>query len=323
MEPVQKEQEEHKHHHHHRHSKKKKKPVAKGSYSLMLNIGIWLNCIYVVVAFVAGFIAHSLGLLSDALFTLANVLTLAVALFVHRMNAHKDKPRKSYAYRYRSINLRLVAIVLMLVSAGALAFEGIRRMNLPIELDDTIPLPNGGMMLRVAIIGIVLHAVTAFFLMRERKHNSVAGTSTALWLSTVLSAVTAVAGVVVMQVEDDLFDNVAALFGAALMFVETVMLLYPMLRFSMGGATDKINRDYVSTVFKTHANVRGFGHMHIMAIDNTEMALMAHIALFHPEQASATKHELRAELYKLGLQHVTLEVSSEKQESETEETEEQ
>ena len=207
----------------------------------------------------------------------------------------------------------------MLVSVGALAFEGVRRLNLPIELDETLPLPDGSMMLRVAIIGVVLHAVTAFFLMRERKHNSVAGTSTALWLSTALSAVTAVAGIVVMQVEDDLFDNVAALFGAALMFVEAIMLLYPVLRFAMGGATDKINRDYVSTVFKTHGNVRGFGHMHIMAIDRTEMALMAHIALFHPEQAGTTKHELRSELYKLGLKHVTLEVSDEKQDSEMEE----
>ena len=310
-------QEEHKHHHHHHHRSKKVKPEAKGSFSLMLNLGIWLNVIYLLVAFAAGYKASSIGLISDALLTVANVLVITVALFIHRMNANHDKPRKSYAYRYRSIYLRLTSIVLMLVSAGALAFEALRRMNLPIELDETIPLPNGAMMLRVALIGVVLHAVTALLLMRERKHNSVAGTPTAFWMSTILSAVTAIGGVIVMKVEDDLFDNVAALFGAALMLVEAIMLLYPMIRYAMGGATDKINRDYVTTVFKTHGNVRGFNHMHIMTVNRTEMALMAHVSLFHPEQATETKHELRTELYKLGLKHVTLEVSEEKQESET------
>lgn len=308
--------EEHKHHHHHHHHSKKVKPEAKGKFSLMLNIGIWLNCIYLVVAFAAGYIASSLGLISDALFTVANVLAITVALFIHRMNSNRDKPSKSYAYRYRSIYLRLASIVLMLLAAGGLAFEALRRMHLPIELDETLPLPNGSMMLRVALIGVVLHAITAFLLMRERRHNSVAGTPTAFWMSTILSAVTAIGGVIVMKVEDDLFDNVAALFGAALMLVEAIMLLYPIIRYAMGGATDKINRDYVTTVFKTHANVRGFGHMHIMTVNRTEMALMAHIALFHPEQADATKHELRSELYKLGLKHVTLEVADDKQEGE-------
>ncbi|MBR3443848.1 MAG: cation transporter [Bacteroidaceae bacterium] len=313
---AQEKTEEHQHHHHHHHRSKKAKPQAKGTFSLMLNIGICLNIIYLVVAFAAGYIASSIGLISDALFTVANVLAITVALFIHRMNAGHDKPSKSYAYRYRSIYLRLVSIVLMLTSAGALAFEAVRRMNLPIELDESLPLPDGGMMLRVAVIGIVLHAVTAFLLTRERKHNSVAGTPTAFWLSTALSLVTAIGGVIVMQVEDDLFDNVAAFFGAALMLVEGIILLYPVLRYAMGGATDGINRDYVTTVFKTHGNVRGFGHMHIMTVNRTEMALMAHISLFHPEQADVTKHEIRSALYKLGLKHVTLEVSTDKQESE-------
>ena len=169
------------------------------------------------------------------------------------------------------------------------------------------------MMLQVALGGVVLHALTALFLTKERKHNSVSGTPTAFWLSTILSAVTAVAGIIVLQAEDDLFDNFAALFGAVLMTLEAVTLLYPVLRFSMGGATDCINRDHVSSVFQTHGNVRGFGHMHIMAINNKEMALTAHVSLFHPEQEAETRHELKTSLYKLGLSHVTLEISKKDQ----------
>lgn len=314
MEQTNKEEKKHRHHRHHHRTKKKAE--AKGVFSLMLNIAMWFNCALVVAALIFGFVAHSLGLLSDAALTLANMLGIAVALYTHRMTAYKDQPRKSYTYRYRCINLRLVSLVVMLVVSSALAFEAIRRINLPIELDDSIPLPNGLLMLYVAVAGVVLHAITALFLTSERKHNSVAGTPTAFWLNTALSAVTAIAGVIVMKVEDDLFDNVAALFGAAIMFVEAVTLLYPILRFSMGGATDKINRDYVSTVFKTNANVRGYGHMHIMAISKTEMALMAHVSLFHREQEDETKHELRSQLYKLGLKHVTLEVSDKASEEE-------
>lgn len=308
--------EEKQQHHHHHHHRKKQKPVAKSKFSLMLNVGIALNFLYVLAALGAGYVAHSLGLMSDALFTLSNVLGIAVALYTHRASAAKDKPRKSYTYRYRSINLRLVSILLMLLAAGALAFEGMRRMNLPIESDFSLPLPNGNLMFKVALAGIIVHALTAIFLWRERKHNSGAGTPVAFWLSTAISVMTALAGIIVMQVADDLYDNVAALFGAALMFVEAITLLYPVLRYSMGGSTDSVNRDYVTSVFKTHGNVRGFGHMHIMAVNRKEMALMAHISLFHREREEETKHELRASLYKLGLQHVTLEVSDDKQEGE-------
>ena len=297
------------HHHHHHHGSKRKKPVAKSKFSLTLNVGIGLNCFYAAAALFLGFRAASIGLISDALFTVTNVCGIAVALSLHRMMVFKDKPSKSYRFRYQSIHLKLISIALMLLAAGALAFEAMRRINLPIADDDTLALPDGNMMLKVALGGVVLHALTAVFLMMERKHNSVAGTPTAFWLSTVLSAVTAVAGVIVLKAEDDLFDNVAALFGAVLMALEAVTLLYPVLRFSMGGATDRINRDYVKSTFQTHGNVRGFGHMHIMAINNKEMALMAHVSLFHPEQAATTFHELKTSFYKLGLNHVTLELS--------------
>ena len=111
------------------------------------------------------------------------------------------------------------------------AVKGGRSGKLPVKR--SINLAAAGvkkMNITGAVIGIVLHAVTAFLLTRERKHNSVAGTPTAFWLSTALSLVTAIGGVIVMQVEDDLFDNVAAFFGAALMLVEGIILLYPVLR---------------------------------------------------------------------------------------------
>lgn len=315
MEQNKTEESQHRHHHHHH---KHRKPEAKSSFSLMLNIAIWLNVAYVAVALVTGFRAESLGLISDAALTLANVLVIAVAFFIHRTSAHKDNPRKAYAYRYRSIYTRLASILVMLMAAGALACESLRRMNLPIELDDSLPLPNGRLMLYVALAGVALHALTAIFLTHERKHNSVAGTPTAFWLSTAVSAVTALAGVIVMKVQDNLFDNVAALFASVLMVIESVTILYPVLRFAMGGSTDKVNRDYVSTVFKTHANVRGFGHMRILAVNNDEMALTAHIALFHREREAETRQELRQELQKLGIQHVTLEVSDERSKSDKE-----
>src|SRR4051812_11198029 len=112
---------EHAHHHHHH-------AVEPVNMNRAFVAGIILNMLFVVVEVVAGFYTHSLSLLSDAGHNLADVGSLALSLLAFKMLKVKASENYTYGYRKTSILVSLFNAVVLLLSIGVIAYEGVRRL---------------------------------------------------------------------------------------------------------------------------------------------------------------------------------------------------
>ncbi|HEV2354021.1 MAG TPA: cation diffusion facilitator family transporter, partial [Puia sp.] len=101
-------------HHHH--------PVNLEQVNRAFVIGIILNFAFVIIEVVAGLNIHSLSLLSDAGHNLADVASLAMALFAIRLLRVRATEKYTYGFKKTTILVALLNAAILLVSIGAIGY---------------------------------------------------------------------------------------------------------------------------------------------------------------------------------------------------------
>src|SRR5262249_10379188 len=107
------------------------------SHDRAFALGIALNLAYVAVEVVFGLLSHSLSLVAAAGHNLPDVLGLALAWGAAWLSRRRPTPRRSYGLRRSSVFAALINAVLLLIAVGAIAFEAIRRLLHPSEVEGT------------------------------------------------------------------------------------------------------------------------------------------------------------------------------------------
>ena len=149
---------DHSHHGHgHSHSHA---PQPLTSVNAAFIIGIMLNLLFVIVEAVVGLYIHSLSLLGDAGHNLTDVGALAISLLAFKLMDKKPSKAFTYGYRKTSILAALLNAVLLLLTIGAIAYEAIRRLFHPEQVEGTD-------IAIVAGIGILVNAGTAYLFMHN------------------------------------------------------------------------------------------------------------------------------------------------------------
>src|SRR3546814_5620993 len=123
-----------------------------------------LNLVFVAIEAGYGFISDSMALLADAGHNLSDVLGLVIAWIAYGLSRLRPTPRFTYGLRGSSILAALFNAIFLLLAAGAIALAAIERLGDPQSLD-------GGTMIAVAGIGIVVNGFTAWLFMRGSKHG--------------------------------------------------------------------------------------------------------------------------------------------------------
>src|SRR3954471_6262010 len=143
-------------HAHHQH------PVADHSGAFAL--GIALNIGFVILEAVVGFAANSMALISDAGHNLSDVLGLALAWAAATMARRSSTPRFTYGFKKAPILAALFNSLFLLVAVGAILAEAVRRFFYPSPT-------QGGVVMIVAGIGIVINGASAFLFARGRERD--------------------------------------------------------------------------------------------------------------------------------------------------------
>ena len=134
------------HHHHHAH--------AIERLSTIYIVAVALNLLFVVVEAVAGFVGHSLGLLSDAGHNLSDVFSLLLAMVALKLASSRATRRFTYGYRKASVLISLLNAIILLIAVGAIMVESVRKFMHPADV-------NGTLIVWTAAVGIVINGLTA------------------------------------------------------------------------------------------------------------------------------------------------------------------
>jgi cobalt-zinc-cadmium efflux system protein len=271
-----------------------------------LAIALALILGFMVVEVVAGLIADSLALLSDAAHMLTDAGSIALALFAARLAARPPGGRFTFGLGRAEILSAQINGATLCVLAGVIAWEAVQRLSDPPDVE-------GLVVLVVGLAGAAANVAAAWALSRaERRSLNVEGARAHILTDLYASLGAALAGLLVLTAGFERADVIVALLVAALMVRSGAVLLRQSTRVLLEASPRGIDPEAVGLALASHPGVTEVHDLHVWEVTSGFTALSAHVLV----PAESDCHARRAELEQLlserfGLEHTTLQVEHE------------
>jgi cobalt-zinc-cadmium efflux system protein len=276
---------------------------APTSFGQAFAIGIALNIGFVAIETVFGFYANSMALLSDAGHNLSDVLGLMIAWAGGMMARASASPRFTYGLKKASILSALINALFLLIAVGAIGAEAIRRLFHPSHT-------QGGTVIVVAAIGILVNGITAFLFARGREHDiNIRGAFLHMASDALVSLAVVFAGFVILWTGQEWVDPVMSLAVAVVILWGSIGLLKESVWMSLAGVPSGIDVDQVEIALGEIEGVDAVHDLHVWPLSTTETALTAHIVTAQADYPDALLESARTLLHdRFHIEHCTLQV---------------
>jgi cobalt-zinc-cadmium efflux system protein len=280
------------------------------SFGRAFLIGTILNVGFVVIEAGYGIASNSMALLADAGHNLSDVLGLLIAWGAAALSTRKPSIHFSYGFRRTSILAALFNAVFLLVAIGAIAFEAIRRLSHPQAVE-------GGVVMAVAAIGIVVNGVTAWLFARGGKRDiNIRGAFLHMAADAAVSAGVVVSGFLVIRTGWLWLDPATSLVIVAVILIGT----WGLLRRSLGMSLDRVPEGIApADVDRALADLPGVTRvhdLHIWSMSTTEVALTCHLVMPDGCPGDAFLHDASAMLHsRFEIGHSTIQVERDEAEA--------
>src|SRR5580700_8049840 len=123
---------------------------ASQGMTLILGTAVVATFALVAVELIAGYAAHSIALISDALHNMTDVPTMVISWLATRWAMRPPTAEKTYGYHRAGILAAFVNSMLLTIVAIFLIYESIQRLRAPVEV-------QSGVMLWVSIVALVIN----------------------------------------------------------------------------------------------------------------------------------------------------------------------
>jgi len=236
-------------------------------------IVLGLTLFFTIVEVIGGIVSKSLALLSDSAHMISDVGALGLSLLAVKLASRKPNSTYTYGYlRFEPIAALLNGLTLCAISIG-IFIEGARRFVTRPEIDY-------GIMLTIAVIGLVVNIILTAVLSRSMKEENNLNIRSALWhfIGDLLSSIGVIVSAVLISFTGwHLFDPIISIVIGGIIFgggARIVRQSYRVLMESVpeGYELEEIRRDIakVEGVLDVH-------EMHFWAISTDHNILTAHV----------------------------------------------
>jgi len=265
--------------------------------------GIALNVAFVIAEVILGLMANSLALVADAMHNLSDVVGLVLAWGASALALRPPSARFTYGFRGSTILAALANAMLLLVVTGGIAWEALHRLKNPGIVNETL-------MIWVAIAGIVINGVTAWFFMADRKSDlNVRGAYLHMAADAGVSAGVALAGAGMLLTGWRWLDPAVSLVIVATIFVGTWGLLRDSVKLALHAAPESVDPGEVRGYLCALKGVAEVHDLHIWGMSTTETALTAHLVMpaGHPgdDFIAHVVHDIE---HRFRIGHVTIQI---------------
>jgi cobalt-zinc-cadmium efflux system protein len=258
------------------------------------------------VEIVAGLLASSLALLSDAGHMLGDAGALALALVALRLAARPPRGAMTFGLKRAEPLSALINGVTLVVLGLVFAVGGVARLVSPADVD-------GAVVLATAAVGIPVNLLAARLLSSARRRSiNVQGAFAHVITDLYAFVLTAIAGAVILATGFDRADPLAALAVAALMLWAGGGLLRASGRIFMEAAPRGIDPGEIGQALASQRGVVEVHDLHVWELTSGFPSLSAHVIV----APQADCHGVRAHLEDLlesrfAITHSTLQVEHE------------
>jgi cobalt-zinc-cadmium efflux system protein len=196
--------------------------------------------------------------------------------------------------------------VTLLVLAAFVAYEGVRRIVSPPDVD-------GALVLVVALVGIAVNLLAAWILASaERRSLNVEGSFQHVVTDLYAFVGTAVAAVVILATGFDRADAIASLAVAALMIRSGYRLVRASGRVFLEAAPEGVDPDAIGRALVAEPGVVEVHDLHVWEVTSGFPALSAHVLVGRDADCHAARLSLATLLRdRFEIDHATLQVDHE------------
>jgi cobalt-zinc-cadmium efflux system protein len=255
---------------------------------------------------VAGILAHSLALLSDAGHMLTDIGALALSIVALRLAARPARGALTYGLgRAEALSAQANGITLVII-AGLVVYSAVGRLVSP-------PHVSAWPVVALALAGLAVEGSSALTLAGARESGlAIEGSFQHLVTDLYAFAGTLVAGVVILLTGFDRADPIASLVVAALMVRSAFALIRASSRVFLEAAPERLDPQAIGNALAGEAGVVEVHDLHVWEVRTGFAALSAHVTVGREADCHETRRALEAMLHeRFDLQHTTLQVDHE------------
>lgn len=272
-----------------------------------LALALGLILAFMAVEVLAGVLAHSLALVSDAAHMLTDAAAIALSILALRLAARPPGGSLTYGFRRVEILSAQANGVTLLVLAGAIVYSAIGRLISPERV-------SGATMVAVALAGMLVSGAATAILAGAGREESLSVEGSFQHILTDLFAFigTALAGVAILLSGFDRADPLASLVVAALMLRSAFGLLRDSGRVFLEAAPPGLDPQEIGRTLAAYPGVVEVHDLHVWEVSSSFPALSAHVLVASEADCHGTRWALERVLReRFGLEHTTLQVDHE------------
>jgi cobalt-zinc-cadmium efflux system protein len=280
--------------------------VSADADSTKLAIALGLIVGFLLVEVVIGIIASSLALLSDAAHMLTDAAAITLSLIAIRLAKRPAKGALTFGLkRVEILSAQANGLTLLILSLVILV-EAIRRLVDPPEVE-------GGLVLAVALLGIVINIAATWTLAKANRSSlNVEGAFQHILTDLYAFIGTAIAGAIILLTGFERADPIASILVAALMLHSAYGLLRASGRVFLEAAPEGTAPEDVGRAMIGVEGVVEVHDLHVWEVTSGFPSLSAHVIVGADLDCHAIRREIEAMLDdRFAIEHTTLQVDHE------------
>jgi cobalt-zinc-cadmium efflux system protein len=293
------------HSHGHSHAHHHAPPNVSGR---AMAAAVTLTLAFVVVEGIAGWLAHSLALVSDAGHNLADAAALGFSWYALSISNRPSHEGMTFGYHRVGVFAALANAVSLVLIAIFIAWEGIARIREPQPAD-------GRLMIGVAAAAIVINLAVGLWLHKGSKDDLNIRSAYLHMMGDALSAFgVVIAGVLVMTLGLSLADPIVSLLIAGLILYSSYGVLRESATVLLEGTPAGMDMPAVIAAIKGVGGVLDVHDLHVWMVGPGVVACSCHI-LVAEQSVREGQQVLRAVVHdiehRFNITHTTVQVEVE------------
>ena len=265
-----------------------------------------LNFSISLVQVAGGIISNSLSLISDAIHNLGDTSAIFIAFLAGKHADKRPDARKTFGYKRTEILAALFNAVVLIAICIFLFVEAYERFRNPQAI-------KGGIMLSVAVFGLIANLISVLVLQKEKSHNLNIRAAYLHLLGDTLSSVAVIAGGIAILVWQIYWlDPLVTVAVGVYIIYHTWDVVRQTVDILMQATPRHIDIQEIKQSLEALPQVENIHHLHIWQMDDEHIHLEAHLNISQDlslSKAQTVRHDVETLLKdKFGISHITLQI---------------
>jgi cobalt-zinc-cadmium efflux system protein len=238
-----------------------------------MGMAVIVTVAFVAVEAIAGWIGHSLALLSDAAHNLADAGALGFSWYAMRMSTRRSHQQMTFGYHRVGVFAALINGVALVLIALAVAWEAVVRIGTPEPA-------SGPLMIGVALAAIVVNVLISVKLHAGAAHDLNVRSAYLHQIGDAVSAAgVVIAGVLVAATDTLIADPVVSLLIAGLVLYSSYDVLRESATVLLEGTPPDVDMPGLIEVIRGVSGVLDVHHLHVWMVGPGVVACSCHIVV--------------------------------------------